>query len=89
MSQKEKDQILRKTAATVAGQDEEEDTEDDIHHPATESTCFMRKVLSEQADFRSKKLLLQIVIEAAGHKKGLNATQAEYAVRKYRSHRRI
>ena len=32
------------------------------------STCYMRKVLFEQADFHNEKPLLQVVIETAGHK---------------------
>jgi hypothetical protein len=31
------------------------------------STCCMRKVLFEQADFHNEKPLLQVVIETAGH----------------------
>ncbi|KAF8587926.1 hypothetical protein K439DRAFT_1336608 [Ramaria rubella] len=42
--------------------------ERDVLQPGTSSTCCMRKCLSEQADFKAEKPLLQITIEAAGHR---------------------
>lgn len=68
LSQKAKDKRAQELAESMAGIDEPEEAENDSYVPPTGSTCCMRKVLSEQADFRSEKPLLQIVIEKAGHK---------------------
>jgi len=69
LSRKEREKRAREEEAVMAGQDElEEQEEEDCTVPLTGSTCCMRKVLSEQEDFRSQKPLLQIVIEQAGHK---------------------
>jgi hypothetical protein len=70
MSRKEKEKRAREAAEIMAGQDEaEESDEENFEIPViTGARCCMRKVLSEQADFRDEKPLLQIIIERAGHK---------------------
>ncbi|KAF4621818.1 hypothetical protein D9613_012166 [Agrocybe pediades] len=155
-SRKEKEKRERELEAIMAGQDEPEEADEDDVVVVTGATCCMRKVLSEQDDFRLQKPLLQVVIEEAGHKcyflpkfhcelnpiemywgwtkikyrcladgtwktakellpelldacpvktirafyrktwrymdayeKGLSARQAEYAVKKYRQHRKV
>ncbi|KAF8587728.1 hypothetical protein K439DRAFT_1652205 [Ramaria rubella] len=152
-SRKTQEQLVREAQAVADGQNELEGAYEDVLQPGTSSTCCMQKCLSEQADFKAEKPLLQITIEAAGHwcyfllkfhcelnpiemywgwtktrlrvasdgtfptekrlvpeildscpvktiqaffrktwrytdayRKGLNAKQAEYAVKKYRSH---
>lgn len=55
----------------MAGQDECEECDDEyLADPSiiTGAKCCMWKVLLEQTDFLTEKPLLQIVIEAAGHK---------------------
>ncbi|KAF8480617.1 hypothetical protein JB92DRAFT_3133121 [Gautieria morchelliformis] len=54
--------------AAAAGEDEPDSTTNDVVQPGTSTTCFMSKCLSTQQDFMDEKLLLQIVIEEAGHK---------------------
>ncbi|KIJ27974.1 hypothetical protein M422DRAFT_270825 [Sphaerobolus stellatus SS14] len=125
--------LMREAQAALDGQDELEGTTEDVMQPGSSITCCMRKYLSEQADFKAEKPLLQITIEAAGHKchraaadgtfptakrlvpeildscpvktfhaffrktwrymdayrKGLNAKQAEFAVKKFCSHRAV
>ena len=69
LSHKEKEKQAQEVAAAMAGQDEPEEADEDATLPFfTGATCCMQKVLLEQADFRGEKLLLQIVIEEAGHK---------------------
>jgi len=68
LSRKEKEKRAREEEAMMAGQDELEELDEDIIIPVTGASCCMRKVLSEQEDFRLQKPLLQIVIEKAGHK---------------------
>lgn len=68
LSQKEKEKRAQEAAEAMAGQDEPEECDDDpFPERPLNSTCCMRKVLSEQADFRAEKPLLQIIIEKAGH----------------------
>ncbi|KIJ30893.1 hypothetical protein M422DRAFT_267500 [Sphaerobolus stellatus SS14] len=155
-SRQKQEQLLREAQAAADGRGEPEGTNEDILQPGESITCCMRRFLTEQSDFKAEKPLIQLVIEAAGHKcfflpkfhcelnpiemywgwtkfrlraaadgtfptakrlvpeildscptrtiraffrktwrymdayqKGLNAKQAEYAVKKYRSHRAI
>ena len=60
--------------------DDAEDEKTTPEENQMSTTCCMRKVLSLQADFQAE-------IPRLGG--GLNAKQAEYAVKKYRSHRRV
>ncbi|KNZ77460.1 hypothetical protein J132_05418 [Termitomyces sp. J132] len=76
---KEKEQIQKEAELAMSGQDGNGETDKDIHHPIIGSTCCMHKVLSEQADFRSENPLLQIEIEAAGHKCVVYGDQASDA----------
>lgn len=40
----------------------------DIISESLSATCCMRKMLANQQDFKAKKLLIQTIIEGAGHK---------------------
>lgn len=72
MTQKAKQKRAEEDASRMAGQDEPEETDDDLDAryipAATGAHCCMRKVISEQDDFLNEKPLLQIIIEQAGHK---------------------
>ena len=67
-SRKKQEQLLREAQAAAGGQDEPEGTTEDVLRPRTSKTCCMRKCLSEQADFKAEKPLLQVVLEEARHK---------------------
>ncbi|KAF8578237.1 hypothetical protein K439DRAFT_1648813 [Ramaria rubella] len=62
------ERLLCEAQATVDGQNELEGACEDVLQPGTSSTCCMQKCLSEQADFKAEKPLLQLTIEAAGHR---------------------
>ena len=70
LSQKEQAKHAQEAAESMAGLDEDEETDEEHSHPKmwTGLKCCMWKVLSEQADFCAEKPLLQTVIENAGHK---------------------
>jgi hypothetical protein len=68
MSKAEREQRQREAVEEMAGGEEEEETEKDIHFFPQHVTCCMRSVLANQTDFRSEKPLLQIIIENMGHK---------------------
>ncbi|KAF8578546.1 hypothetical protein K439DRAFT_1648756 [Ramaria rubella] len=61
------ERLVHEAQAVADGQNELEGVYEDVLQPGTSSTCCMRKYLSEQADFKAEKPLLQITIEAAGH----------------------
>ena len=54
--------------ATMDGKDEPDGSTEDILQPGSSITCCLRKFLSHQADFKAEKPLLQITLEAVGHK---------------------
>ncbi|KAH6879968.1 hypothetical protein BKA70DRAFT_1127028 [Coprinopsis sp. MPI-PUGE-AT-0042] len=72
MTQKERERRAREEAEAMAGLDEPDGDDDDgtalIPAPDPNRGCCMRKVISQQPDFLEEKPLLQIIIEARGHK---------------------
>ncbi|KIJ25471.1 hypothetical protein M422DRAFT_273562, partial [Sphaerobolus stellatus SS14] len=67
-SRQKQEQLLREAQAAADGRGEPEGTNEDILQPGKSITCCMRRFLTEQSDFKAEKPLIQLVIEAAGHK---------------------
>ena len=67
-SRESQEKLLREMQATAVGGEEPDGSVEDVLQASTSTMCCMRKALECQQDFKAKKPLLQIVIEAAGHK---------------------
>ena len=68
LSHKVQEQLHREAQAAADGKEELAEGPIDVVKESLHTDCCMQKMLANQQDFKDEKPLIQIILEAAGHK---------------------